>query len=197
VLERLCAELGCEHSVTFLGRVDNRRMPELTGAPISCSTLLVDNMPISLLEAMGSAVLIVSTDVGGVPYMVEHENTALHGAASGSGAMAAVLRLVDDPVLSGRLRAGALEAVEGYAWPRLRGRWLDVYARAMDRRRRDLPRMSPDEEVLELRLVNPGWSSCGASRAAAMPPSKTAISTPANWRAHSRPVPPTRPAASS
>jgi len=90
----------------------------------------VDNFPISLLEAMASGVPIVSTNVGGIPHLVQHEVTALLVPASQPAALAnAVLRVLDDPALASKLRSAGLEEVQGYAWPRVRSKLFGVYAR--------------------------------------------------------------------
>ena len=41
------------------------------------SSPLEDNMPVSLLEAFSAGLLVVSSNVGGVPYMVENGKTGL------------------------------------------------------------------------------------------------------------------------
>lgn len=134
-LERLCAELGIAASVTFTGRVENERMPDLyRDADVLVNPALVDNMPNSLLEAMASGVPIVSTDVGGVPHVVADGATALLVPPCDPEAMArAVDRLAADPALAARLRATALEEVQRYAWARVRVTLFDVYARAVGR----------------------------------------------------------------
>lgn len=64
--------------VIFTGRVDNNQIYKyLDKADIMLSSPIVDNMPVSLLEAMNAGLLIVSSDVGGVPYMIENGKTGL------------------------------------------------------------------------------------------------------------------------
>jgi glycosyltransferase involved in cell wall biosynthesis len=134
-LERLCADLGIADAVTFTGRVDNERMADLyRDADVLLNPALADNMPNSLLEAMASGVPIVSTNVGGVPYLVEHGRTALLVAPGDFEAMAdAALRVVEDGRLAASLRASGLEAVQRYSWPNVRAALFAVYARAAGR----------------------------------------------------------------
>ena len=65
-------------NVTFTGRVDNSEIyHQLDNADIMLSAPRVDNMPVSLLEAMNAGLLVISSKVGGVPYMIEDGVTGL------------------------------------------------------------------------------------------------------------------------
>jgi glycosyltransferase involved in cell wall biosynthesis len=130
-LERLAQELGIARSVRFTGALENSDLPALyREASVALNSSLVDNFPISLLEAMASGVPIVTTRVGGIPYLVEEGSTALLVPPRAPSAMAtAVLRLLEDRGLASRLRAAGLDAVQRYAWPRVRAELFEVYAR--------------------------------------------------------------------
>ena len=88
----------------------------------------VDNMPISILEAFASAVPVVSTDVGGVPFVAEHQRTALLVPARDPQAMAAaMLEILLHAEFSEQLANSGLAEVQSYAWPEVRDQWLVVY----------------------------------------------------------------------
>ena len=131
-LEALCRELRIEGSVQFCGTRDRDEMAALyRSATVVLNPSLVDNMPNSVLEAMASGVPVVSTNVGGVPFILRENVTGLMVPAGNPQAMAsAVLRLLGNPELAGRLAAAALLDVQQYAWARVRTRWNDVYANA-------------------------------------------------------------------
>jgi glycosyltransferase involved in cell wall biosynthesis len=128
-LEQLAAGLGIAASVRFTGRVDNAEMGALyRGADLMLNPSTVDNTPNSVLEALASGVAVVSTDVGGVPFLVEDGKTALLVPPGSPQAMAdAMLRLAASPELASRLKAAGLQYVQQYAWPGVRPRLLDVY----------------------------------------------------------------------
>jgi glycosyltransferase involved in cell wall biosynthesis len=135
-LETLAATLGQADAVTFTGSLDNERMASLYRcADIMINPSLADNMPISVLEALASGVPVVSTSVGGVPYLVEHGKTAMLVPAKSPEAMAnAVLALLNDSSRTKRIREAGIESVQKYTWPNVRARLLGVYSEAMEKR---------------------------------------------------------------
>jgi glycosyltransferase involved in cell wall biosynthesis len=134
-LKRLADELGVAQAVRFTGRLDNERVAQLyREADVLLNPSTVDNMPVSLLEAMASGVPIVSTDVGGIPYLVEHGRTALLVAPRDPEAMAAaVLRVFDDDRLRDGLVQSGLQACRAYTWDCVRPVLFAAYARCAGR----------------------------------------------------------------
>ena len=132
-LEDMAATLGIASAVTFAGRIDNEKIPALyASADLMLNPSTVDNMPISILEAFASGVPVVSTDVGGVPFIAEHGRTALLVPARSPGQMAAaMLELLLDTEKARRLSTAAGEEVKQYAWPVIREKWLSAYRSAM------------------------------------------------------------------
>lgn len=64
--------------VRFVGQVHNEQIYDyLRANDIMVSAPRVDNMPVSVLEAMNAGLLVISSNVGGVPYMIEHQRTGL------------------------------------------------------------------------------------------------------------------------
>ena len=131
-LERLALDLGVAGCVSFTGRLDNAMLPDLyRSASVHLNSSLIDNMPISLLEAMACGVSIASTSAGGIPYLVEHEKTGLLVPVGDYRALAAAaLRLIDDPQFAAGLAKAARQAVQVYSWPSVRSQLFAVYARA-------------------------------------------------------------------
>src|SRR5690606_24493025 len=77
-LRALAGELGIAGAVRFTGRLDPDGIAALyRDADLMLNASIVDNMPNAVLEALASGVPVVSSRVGGVPYMLEHERTGL------------------------------------------------------------------------------------------------------------------------
>ena len=125
-------ELG--PSVQFLGRLDRSAIAALyRSADALLNPSTVDNMPNSVIEALASGVPVVSTDVGGVPFIIKHEETGLLVPAGDPGAMAgAMRRLLIDKNLYEHLLSAGLESVKGYTWQAVGDLWMTQYLRARD-----------------------------------------------------------------
>ncbi|MBK8750316.1 MAG: glycosyltransferase family 4 protein [Candidatus Competibacteraceae bacterium] len=129
-LGKLADSLGIAESVTFTGRLDNAQMAELyRSVDLLLNPSLADNMPISLLEALACGVPIVSTNVGGIPCLVEEGQTALLIDPGDAEAMAkAATRILRDPILAASLRVNGLALAQNYAWSKVREQWFSAYA---------------------------------------------------------------------
>jgi glycosyltransferase involved in cell wall biosynthesis len=128
-LERLVDTLDLGRCITFLGRLESKEVVALyhcADAMLNPST--VDNMPISVLEAMACGVPVVSTDVGGVPYIVRDGKTAVLVAPGNEQEMAeAIISLCNNQVLRTSLAENGRREVSKYGWPTVRPQWLALY----------------------------------------------------------------------
>jgi len=70
-LKALVATLGISDKVSFVGRLSREDIAALyQSADILLNTSLVDNTPNSIIEALACGLVVVSSDVGGIPYLV-------------------------------------------------------------------------------------------------------------------------------
>jgi glycosyltransferase involved in cell wall biosynthesis len=128
-LRRLAVDMGQTDHVEFVGRVASEDMPGLySNAAVVLNPSLVDNMPNSVLEAFAAGVPVVSTNVGGVPYMVQEGRNALLVKPGDAEAMAtALLRVLGDKNLAKRLSVAGRETAAQYDWPQIRARLFSIY----------------------------------------------------------------------
>lgn len=77
----------------------------LREADVFLNTTTIDNTPLSVLEALAAGVPVVTTDVGGIPHLVEHDRSALLSPVADPDSMAKyTIRLIEDPACAERLR---------------------------------------------------------------------------------------------
>ncbi len=128
-LQHLVEHLGLGSSVVFLGRLER---PQIVALYHSAHAMLnpsrVDNMPNSVLEALACGLPVISTNVGGVPYIVQDGQTAILVAPDNEQEMAeAIVKLCNDANLCSALRRRGCQAVAQYAWDKVRPQWLTLY----------------------------------------------------------------------
>ena len=94
---------------------------------IFLNSTTVDNTPVSVMEAMALGLPVVSTNVGGLPYLITHESSGLLVPSADAVAMAgAIVRLIQDPDLAKQLALTARKVVEEMDWKEVNKLWKDV-----------------------------------------------------------------------
>jgi glycosyltransferase involved in cell wall biosynthesis len=137
-LEKLAHKLGVAEATVFAGRVDNAAMGALyAAATVTLNPSIADNTPNSVLESLACGVPVVSTNVGGVPYLVQHGVTALLVPPRDSEAMAeAILGLHRNAERAASLSAAGLRHVQQFAWAKVRPQLESTYRQALHARAR-------------------------------------------------------------
>ena len=139
-LEQLVRELGLDGVVAFRGRVSEEELRRAyAGADAFVLPSVLDarqdteGLGVVLLEAMNYSVPVIASDIGGIPDIVEHEQTGLLVPPGDEVALAAALtRVLGDRALARRLGdAGRERLRDEFSWDHIVARWEGVYARAL------------------------------------------------------------------
>lgn len=125
-------QLGVEGRLNITGPVPKSEVPErLAEHDVFINTTNIDNAPVSVLEAMACGLCVVSTRVGGIPYLVQDGREALLVPAGDAASMAAaVRRLLTEPGLAASLSRNARTATEAADWATVLPLWEDLFAHA-------------------------------------------------------------------
>jgi glycosyltransferase involved in cell wall biosynthesis len=128
-LNQLVVSLELFENVKFTGKLSPDEVVELyESADIMLNPTTVDNMPNSVLEALAVGIPVVTTDVGGIPFIVSDNQTALLVDVNNPEMMAnKVEQLIMDPGLYEILVLNGVKEVEKYAWDVVKHQWLDLY----------------------------------------------------------------------
>jgi len=94
---------------------------------IFLNTSNVDNTPVSVMEAMALGLPVVSTNVGGMPYLIQNEQTGLLVPPDDVKAMTdACIKFISEPEFSTQLAKNARIEVKNFDWERVKHQWLDL-----------------------------------------------------------------------
>lgn len=117
--------------ITIMPGIPKAQVPEvLAQADIFLNTTNVDNTPVSVTEAMACGLCVVSTSVGGLPYLLTDNHDALLSPAGETDAMAEVIhRLFVEPGLAERLSRNARQKAEDLDWQRILPQWNKLFDR--------------------------------------------------------------------
>ncbi len=123
--QQVVSNLGVTNRISVPGGVPKARVPEwMNRGDIFLNTTNVDNTPNSVIEAMACGLCIVSTGVGGIPYLLQHERDALLVPPNDPESMAlAVKRVLTEPALAENLSRNALQKVKKFDWPLIFPEW--------------------------------------------------------------------------
>ena len=128
-LEAQVQALGLRN-VRFTGPVQPHDMPSLYAeAEVYVNASLIDNMPLSLLEAYACNLPVITSDAGGIPWIARDGETAVVVPAGDTGAIAAgMLDVLKDPGAALRRATSARRYVEStFAWSQVSAHWKRAY----------------------------------------------------------------------
>lgn len=116
-------------NVSFVGRVDNSSIYRyLDNADIFISSSLFDNMPVSILEGFNAGLLVIASNVGGVPYLVEDNgNGLLFNPENPSELAKKIIWALLHQTETKALIKNAYGSVKKYSWPVIKHSLLPLY----------------------------------------------------------------------
>ena len=114
--------------VLFTGKLTKREWIGIAkDYNIFINTTNFDNTPISVIEAMALGLPVVSTNVGGMPYLIDHGKDGLLVEPDHVEQMvAAILELHDTDVLADTIASNARLKVEQFDWEVVKYRWFEI-----------------------------------------------------------------------
>jgi len=125
---QLVKELGVEKNIHFTGFLKKREWINLSkDCDIFINTTNYDNMPVSVIEAMALGLPIVSTNAGGLKYLLNDGEDALLVPRNDIGMMVKKLTLLfNNPDIAINLSLNARKKAVEYSWEKVRLDWLKL-----------------------------------------------------------------------
>lgn len=127
-LKKMVSDLRLEN-VTFCGAVPNTKLLELYNeSDILLNSSNADNFPGSILEAFACGLVVVSTNVGGIPYMLTDGETGLLSNVNDyTGLAGNIIKVLENPDLAYQLSLNGREAALKHSWERVKNTLFNLY----------------------------------------------------------------------
>ncbi len=125
-----CQQLAKQKNlpITFTGLLKKEAWITLSKEyDLFINTTNFDNTPISVIEAMALGLPVISTNVGGLPYLIEHNKTGILVPPNDVAVFVeAITQLLSNSEKTEQLSKNARIAVELFDWEVVKGEWGKV-----------------------------------------------------------------------
>ena len=125
-----CKAYAEEHDlpVKFPGKLSKKKWAALSvDYDFFINSTHIDNTPISVIEAMALGLPVVSTDVGGMPFLIKDGVDGVLVPENNAAAMVTALRdLIEHPEKAKRIAVEANRKVQAFDWEAVKGEWIEV-----------------------------------------------------------------------
>ena len=126
--KNLAHKYGIIDKITFTGRLSKNDWCKLSeNYDIFLNTTNADNMPVSLIEGMALGLPIISTNVGGVPYLVDDGvDSILVDKGDVQGMVSAIDYLINNSEKANQMCLTARKKAESFDWEEVRKAWFSL-----------------------------------------------------------------------
>ena len=124
-VKELAKQLGVAESVIYTGVLPKEQWHQMSANyDIFINTTNIDNMPVSIIEAMALGLPVVSANPGGLPYLIENNVDGLLVSVNDEKKMAeAIVSLLGNPEKALELSKNAREKAEKLDWNVVKDTW--------------------------------------------------------------------------
>ncbi len=129
LVKKRLVELGLVERVRLTGKLTKPEWIQLSREyNVFINTTNVDNMPVSIVEAMALGLAVVSTSVGGIPYLIQHGINGLLCKPGNPEEMAnQILTLFGSSDLYSKITRQALSTAHSLDWPGVQKKWEEFF----------------------------------------------------------------------
>ena len=146
-VEQIVREMDLTNAVSFAGFLDHeKKVARFSDADIYINTNRIDNMPVSVVEARALGLPVVATNVGGIPYLIHHNEDGMLVPDGDVGSMVESIKaLLNDQNLTRMISRNGRRSAEESDWRTVRELWNSLFEEVLNPARKK----SPNAEVLD------------------------------------------------
>ena len=115
-VKNLAKNYGILNNIEFTGLLEKKEWIKKSNSyDVFINTTTIDNTPVSVLEAMALGLPVISTNVGGIPYLIKNDvNGFLVKNNNEIEMVNAIVNLIKNPIKSQLITKNARKLVEGF-----------------------------------------------------------------------------------
>lgn len=127
-VKELSGFLGIQERIKYTGYLPKEDWINLAvHSDFFLNTSTADNMPVSVIEGMALGLIVISTNVGGIPYLLDDSVDSCLVENNDAKAMAKKIEaILDNPIAGERISSSARKKIENFSWDVIRKQWLTV-----------------------------------------------------------------------
>ncbi|MES2544057.1 MAG: glycosyltransferase family 4 protein [Bacteroidota bacterium] len=124
--KKMAYNLGLK--INFPGKLSKNEWTTLSQEyDIFINTTHFDNTPVSVIEAMALGLAVVTTNVGGIPYLLKNNTEAIKVNDNDVEAMVeGIEKLIDEPCFFKEITRNARVKSESFDWNSIKQEWLEI-----------------------------------------------------------------------
>jgi len=125
--QKLTQDKHLEHHVIFKGKLSKEDWIALSAEyDVFLSTTNIDNTPVSVMEAMALGMVVVSTNAGGVPFLVDHgKNGFLYNVGDLEGLITIMRKVLQND--NNTQSYNARKKAENWDWTTVKNQWKELF----------------------------------------------------------------------
>ena len=128
---KIIKELGLNDVVSMLGqRTDIYKL--LSEADVFVLSSTYEGMPMTIIEAMGTGLPVISTNVGGISSMIEDNRTGILVNTDVSELASAMLKMRDEAYRDSLGKKARIKAKEEFSSKKMAEKYLEIYNKKND-----------------------------------------------------------------
>ncbi|MCZ4694005.1 glycosyltransferase family 1 protein [Ancylomarina euxinus] len=126
--KQMVTDYGLNDFVSFTGKVSQKEWIALSkGYNIFLNTTNIDNTPVSVMEAMALGFPVISTKVGGIPYLFRDKEEGIMVEPNNSEAIVSAIKSLENhPENVNKISKAARNKACEWDWNLVRNQWLSL-----------------------------------------------------------------------
>ncbi|WP_158844225.1 glycosyltransferase family 4 protein [Algibacter sp. L1A34] len=114
--------------VEFTGRLSKQEWhKKAEDYNVFINTTTIDNAPVSVIEAMALGLPVISTNVGGMPFLIKNNKEGILVESNNTKAfLSAIKEIAFNPVKANEISNEARKKVEDYDWEKVKLQWRNL-----------------------------------------------------------------------